>query len=87
MLAPNGIFRVVVPDLEKAARTYISAIDRGQAQSNAAFMMALSLGKVESRAGVYQRVTELLGNSNHLWMWDTLSLSEALLTNGFQIRS
>jgi SAM-dependent methyltransferase len=38
ILAPGGIFRLVVPDLEEAAREYLEAIRHGDGTANSSFM-------------------------------------------------
>ena len=83
ILKPGGIFRLVVPDLEAAARAYVAALDKGEANSNDAFMRATSLGVESRRRGLRGLAMATLGNSNHLWMWDWPSIERALLANGF----
>jgi SAM-dependent methyltransferase len=73
ILKPGGIFRLVVPDLEAAARTYLSALDNGEAGSNDAFMRATALGVESRRRGLRGLATAMLGNSSHLWMWVALN--------------
>src|SRR5580658_2741676 len=44
ILDEGGIFRLVVPDLEWAAREYISRLDRGDPKANAFFLSETTLG-------------------------------------------
>lgn len=83
MMAPGGVFRLIVPDLEKAAREYISGIEAGKCGAGSEFMEATSLGVKSRRTGLLGRLYESLSTSRHLWMWDRLSLGEALRSHGF----
>jgi SAM-dependent methyltransferase len=83
ILKPGGIFRCVVPDLENAAREYLTSLENGDQFAAIKFMDSTLLG-VEARAtGVKGGLTFLLGNANHLWMWDHASLSGELKKSGF----
>jgi hypothetical protein len=80
MLAPEGYFRLVVPDLEALARAYL---DSGRPESSHDFMRGTCLG-VESRPrGIKGLAVSAFGNSKHLWMWDYKSLREELASVGF----
>ena len=69
MLAPGGVFRLVVPDLERMCHEYAGAH---------AFMRDSGLGHVR-RPGL----RALFGNSAHLWMWDEASMMQELRDAGF----
>lgn len=77
ILKPGGRFRLIVPDLEWRARSYIADIDSGNRQANDDFMRSAHLG-TERR-----NLLQALGNSNHLWMWDEPSMTDALTGAGF----
>jgi len=82
ILKPGGLFRLVVPDLECAARDYVAALDRGDPAGAAAFLQATMLGK-PARSSLIAALYARLCGSRHLWMWDQFSLSEALTQHGF----
>lgn len=79
-LRPGGIFRLVVPDLERLSRDYLASSDPHAAMT---FMNDMHIGvKVRSR-GAAGILRSWLGNSAHLWMWDEPSLREQLHHHGF----
>ena len=80
ILAGGGIFRLVVPDLEREARTYL---DDESSAAAIGFMRATLLGKEERTRSIKAFLREWLGNSHHLWMWDFKSLREELQEAGF----
>ena len=85
MLKPDGIFRCIVPDLEYSTRKYISALDEGDGNtSSLTFMSDTLLGLVERPRGLKNILSKLIGNANHLWMWDTKSLINELRNVGFR---
>lgn len=83
ILAKDGIFRLVVPDLRIYAERFLAASEEGDSSAAVRFMENSGLG-VRSRSrtplGLARRV---LGNSSHLWMWDQASLSSELEEAGF----
>jgi hypothetical protein len=87
LLKRGGIFRLVVPDLEWAAREYVARLDRGEPDANAFFLRETDLGHQRRDYGLQGVVTQLFRTSLHLWMWDELSLARALQDHGFvQVR-
>lgn len=85
ILKPGGYFRCILPDLEFAARQYLNALDRGDDQASMEFMGPQTLLGVDKRPRGARAIAEtLFGNSNHLWMWDKLSLSRELKEIGFK---
>ncbi len=79
----GGIFRCVVPDLEFSARLYINELDKGNNVASLDFINETLLGiKVRPR-GLKGFINSFFGNSHHLWMWDSKSLSEELKNAGF----
>jgi SAM-dependent methyltransferase len=83
LLAPGGIFRLVVPDLKIRAQQYIERLESGQAEANAWFMRAAHLGLENPPRGLVAFARSTLGRSAHLWMWDEKSLAAALGEAGF----
>lgn len=83
ILKKDGIFRCVVPNLEWAARVYIESLDQGDENASLIFMKEIMLGVKERPKGIKGLLSTFFGNSNHLWMWDFKSLSNALENAGF----
>ena len=87
ILKKGGIFRCVVPDLEFAARSYLRGLDSGDNQASLDFMDVTMLGIKKRPRKLKGFLSSFFGNSHHLWMWDSKSLSQELSDVGFtQIR-
>jgi SAM-dependent methyltransferase len=67
-LKPGGVFRLVVPDLEYAAIT---------------FMRDAHLGEESKSRGTGDKVRALFGRSQHLTMWDYKGMAAELAQAGF----
>lgn len=84
LLAPGGVWRIVLPDLRQEVEKYMKD---SQATAAEEFMRSSYLGMVERPRGLGARLAEAFGNSRHLWMWDFESLSARLVAAGFfQVR-
>ena len=83
MLKPGGIFRCVVPDLEKSAQIYLERLSQGNSEASIQFMQSTLLGVKARKKGMRAMLSGAVGNSEHLWMWDTTSLSVELEKAGF----
>jgi len=80
ILKSQGLFRMVLPDLEHSINRYISN------QSSAAameFMEETSLGRKYRARSLMEMIRSRFGNSQHLWMWDYKSLTKELDDCGF----
>lgn len=88
ILKKDGIFRCIVPDLEYSARKYVKSLDDGFNMASIEFIGKNTLLGIEKRPkGLKDFFAVFFGNSHHLWMWDSKSLSEELKIAGFnQIR-
>ena len=84
MLAPGGIFRAIVPDLESRAAYYCSLCQKGNEFPSGQFMRLTNLGVATRNSGIVAAVRRIYGNSNHLWMWDYPSMQSALRKVGFE---
>jgi SAM-dependent methyltransferase len=84
VLRPGGIFRLIVPDLEWAAREYIRRLDAGDPKANSFFLEDTCLGKKERIHGLPGIVYNTFATSAHGWMWDSLSLADALDEHGYK---
>jgi predicted SAM-dependent methyltransferase len=82
ILQARGIFRLVIPDLEWAAREYVTRLETGDPTANNFFLNATCLGKEARRHGLTGFVYNLLRKAAQ-WMWDELSLEYALEKHGF----
>lgn len=79
MLAPGGIFRLIVPDLRVRAERYLATNGEDRDAAHA-FMASLH---VTTEDGRWPALRELIGNSRHLWMWDERTMTRALIDAGF----
>jgi SAM-dependent methyltransferase len=79
-LQPGGIFRCVLPDLEKRIRDYVS----DSSPTAAIRFMEDTLLGVKTRPGWTGLLGSFLGNSAHLWMWDFKALKSRLESHGFR---
>jgi hypothetical protein len=87
ILRKTGIFRLVVPDLEWYARKYVARLDRGEPEANASFLRETYLGRERRERGFIGLARKLFNTSEHLWMWDEVSLTHELKCHGFvQVR-
>jgi len=77
----GGIFRLVVPDLERIIHDYMESDDERAAES---FMQSTMLGRTRRERGIQAALRTWLGNSEHLWMWDFKALSCELAEAGFK---
>jgi SAM-dependent methyltransferase len=83
-LQPGGVFRLVVPDLERLVKIYLTD---ERAEAAVRFMQSSGLGTVRRPRSLLAAVSAWLGNSAHLWMWDEKSMTHELERQGFtQIR-
>ena len=83
VLRTGGIFRLVVPDLEWAATEYLRRLEAGDAAANRFFLEETRLGVRNCARSLRAILHHSLGRSAHRWMWDALSLREALEEHGF----
>jgi len=80
ILHPNGIFRLVIPDLEYAIKKYLENPLNNSSQE---FMRNTSLGYENRSKNIVNFFKFWLGNSQHLWMWDYKSIKSELEESGF----
>ena len=84
ILKPDGVFRCVIPDLEAAARQYLTDVEINKPEASINFMQNTLLGKEKRERGFKSLAKALFGNSHHLWMWDRISLKNELINAGFK---
>ena len=80
ILKTNGVFRLVVPDIEYFVNEYTESVSPDAAVD---FLKRTSLGRETRARGISGLIIEWLGNSHHLWMWDFKSLEKELRAAGF----
>jgi len=80
ILKLGGTFRLVLPDLEHAIQEYVK---NDAPSASIDFMKETSLGMAQRPRGIKGLLIELMGNSNHLWMWDFKSIVAELNNAGF----
>jgi SAM-dependent methyltransferase len=83
LLAPGGIFRLIVPDLAYIGREYIRMLDKGDPEASHSMVTATILGEETRPRGLGAMAYQMLNTSRHLWMWDEFSLRKALEDRGF----
>jgi SAM-dependent methyltransferase len=83
LLKPGGLFRLVVPDLEVRARSYIDKLRQGDPDGNSWFMRSSLLGAESRSRGPVALLRSAFGHNAHLWMWDEASMAAALRKAGF----
>jgi ubiquinone/menaquinone biosynthesis C-methylase UbiE len=81
MLKNDGIFRLVLPDLEQQTTFYLSC---KVPEASRHFMEYTFLGVKERPRGIGGLIKNWLGNSHHLWMWDYKALASELSQIGFR---
>jgi SAM-dependent methyltransferase len=79
-VAPGGLLRIVLPDLELFAREYLEKL---HAEPATTLMRCLQMGQETRPRGFLAFLRSWLGNQKHLWMWDFESLSGELTNVGF----
>jgi SAM-dependent methyltransferase len=82
-LEPGGVFRLIVPDLEGRAHRYLERVKTGHTDAASRFLEESFLGQKTQAHSLTQRIRKLWGHSDHLWMWDEPSMTEALRKTGF----
>lgn len=80
MIKCGAYFRLVLPDLEYSIKKYVNDSSTDAAP---AFLRETSLGKEKRSRGLKEFAQEVLGNSQHLWMWDYKSIAQELKNAGF----
>jgi hypothetical protein len=85
ILRRGGVFRLIVPDLQLAARTYLGRLDRGETGANHMFLASTMLGEEHPRGGLGSLAFRWFNTSSHRWMWDAPSLKSTLGEHGFTL--
>lgn len=83
ILKPNGIFRLIMPDLQNYINIYIESKNNKEDLASIDFLKNTMLGKEKRVKGFVNYLKNIYGNSNHLWMWDKESTIFYLQKIGF----
>jgi Methyltransferase domain len=83
-LCSGGILRVIVPDLEAGARTYLSLLETNPSQAAEIFIRSTVLGEESRPSGLARRLISSVSNARHRWMWDYPGLAHELKRAGFR---
>lgn len=85
ILKPGGTFRLVLPDLEIIAKSYLESLKTKPETASIDFCGNGSLMGVSDRSkGLKGLLTSHFGNAHHLWMWDNYSMTAELKKAGFK---
>lgn len=84
ILMHEGIFRLIMPDLEFYINEYIRNKDKKNNFASNIFMQNTSLGVKSKPLGLDTYLKSIYGNSKHLWMWDKSSTYFYLKETGFK---
>jgi len=80
ILAPGGVFRLVLPDLKDLVNSYNN--DESP-EAAIRFMRNTGMATEVRATGIRGFILDWLGNSRHLWLWDYASLKMYLENAGF----
>ena len=78
-LKPDGVLRVVLPDLRRLAESYLASEEPDAADT---FLEETMLGQHERLTG-RAALVQLVGGSAHRWMFDAASIRHRCLQYGF----
>jgi hypothetical protein len=83
LLAPGGIFRLIVPDLQARAIRYVDKAAKNDPAASAQFLDTTMLGQRSRPRGMVALLQRALGGGEHLWMWDQAAMTATLAAAGF----
>jgi SAM-dependent methyltransferase len=84
ILRTGGRFRLIVPCLQQLAGDYLEAARNADADASHKFMKNAYLGMASRPKTLKEKLIAGTGNSDHLWMWDRVSMRAALSGAGFE---
>jgi predicted SAM-dependent methyltransferase len=91
LLAPQGILRLALPNLESKARDYLASLEKFRASETLQLPCDQFMGSTLLGLDVHFTVRRplrlyrgLLSRDRHMWMWDAPSLMGLLRTLGFR---
>ena len=84
ILKNNGVFRLIMPDLEYFVKEYIKNKEENNHLASNVFIKNTSLGLENRQKGLIAYLKSIYGNSKHLWLWDKSSTYHYLKEVGFK---
>lgn len=78
VLKPNGIIRIVVPDIQKLVNDYMKSNNANE------FIEKTGLCEEQPRKLLHKLSATFIGTRNHQWMYDGKSLINLITTYGFK---
>lgn len=87
ILKENGIFRLVVPDMEVFVNTYLENKQKGLKTACHTLISSTLMADESPKKNITDKIIHFIGNSKHYWNYDYDSMSHELEKAGFkQIR-
>ncbi|MBI4397663.1 MAG: methyltransferase domain-containing protein [Candidatus Omnitrophica bacterium] len=80
LLQPGGRFRLILPDLEILARSYLVSEEPDAAEQ---LIRKIQMGHEQRHRTFFSFFADWLGSRQHLWMWDFKSVRKELEHAGF----
>jgi SAM-dependent methyltransferase len=84
MLKKEGVFRLVVPDMEVYVNTYLQNKKEGDKWACNRLISSTLMAKEEQPKNLIHKLSKSIGNSKHLWNYDFESMSLELEKAGFK---
>ncbi len=84
LLKRDGLFRLVVPDLQNAAERYVEALRLDSSDAGPTFLDVTGLGRRSRSHSWASLIYSWLASSAHLWMWDYPAMKHELREAGFR---
>ena len=84
ILKPEGLFRLVMPDLQNLINVYGKQKESGDYNAATYFMSVSQIGTESRPRGIRAIIESTFGNRKHLWLWDNESIIFELHKIGFK---
>lgn len=84
MLKKDGVFRLVVPDMEVYVNTYLQNKKDGDRWACNRLISSTLMANYEKPKSIIHKLSKSIGNSKHLWNYDFDSMSLELEKAGFK---
>jgi len=84
ILKPDGVFRVIIPDLWPCVEKYIKEYKQEETSASINFINCTMMGTEKRLYGFKAFMKANYGSEAHLWMWDKYSFAEEIKKVGFK---
>ncbi|MBI9038602.1 MAG: methyltransferase domain-containing protein [Bacteroidales bacterium] len=84
ILKPDGVFRVIIPDLWPCVEKYIKEYKQADKDASINFINCTMMGTEKRLYGFKAFMKANYGSEAHLWMWDKYSFAEEIRKVGFK---